>query len=145
MLIKTITFEIPNLQDSTTEEFIVENTPENYEMVMTHRRTRNIKFDRAFDFEFEKIERMPVEFIDARVWLALLPEMEEMMTEEMDNELTEKANELTEIEYIDINTGEIKTAEFFEAIPELAQTRLRDSDGTLFVITQWQRDLSNAK
>lgn len=44
------------------------------------------------------------------------------------------------IKYIDINTGEIKSAEFFEFDPTLNKTTLRDSDGRLFVISEWQRD-----
>jgi hypothetical protein len=80
-MLHVIRFDIHNYADNATEEFIIENTIENEELVFTHRYTRNIRFDKMLDFQFEKEMRTPVEFIDARVWLALLPLMENATTE----------------------------------------------------------------
>ena len=52
MLIPTITFEIRNFKNGTAEEFVVENSASNFELISMHRFTRDIKFGEMFDFEF---------------------------------------------------------------------------------------------
>jgi hypothetical protein len=80
MLVSVITFEIHDFNTSVSESFTMENTVENQEKVFGHRYTRNISFDKCFDFEFKRTEHVPVEFIDMGVWIALLPEIEAAMT-----------------------------------------------------------------
>lgn len=72
MLIETITFDIHDFKSNITESFIVENTIANQEMILTHRYTRNIKFDRMFDFQFESEMRMPIEFVTDETWMRLI-------------------------------------------------------------------------
>lgn len=72
MLIPTITFEIHNFETHISEEFLVENTDENWEKILGHRYTRNIQITKTFEFQFEKDERMPVEFIEMATWMRLL-------------------------------------------------------------------------
>lgn len=72
MLISTITFEIHNFNTNISEIFMVENTIENQEKIFTHKYTRNIKFTKTFDFQFEKDVRIPVEFIEMDIWMRLL-------------------------------------------------------------------------
>lgn len=67
MLISTIQFEIP---ESGT--FLIENTIENQEKVFSHRFTRQIHFIKTFDFQFEREMRMPVEFIEPLILIAVL-------------------------------------------------------------------------
>lgn len=86
-LIKTIEFEIHDFTNHVSEEFLIEFTEENYAAVLAHRFTRQIRIAKAFDFQFEKDMRMPVEFIDYRVWLALLPEIEDAVLIEELNEV----------------------------------------------------------
>lgn len=74
MLIKTITFEIHNFQTHISELFVVENTPEMQEKILTHRYTRNIQFDQMQDFQFRREMRIPSEFIDMNIWIRLLSE-----------------------------------------------------------------------
>jgi hypothetical protein len=72
MLIETITFEIQNFKNNTSESFMVADTIENQEMVLSHRFTRLIKFAKVFDFQFEKEMNIPIEMITADTWLRLL-------------------------------------------------------------------------
>lgn len=71
MLIPVIKFEIHNFTTNISEQFIVSNTPENQELVFTHRNTRNITFDRMFDLQFETEMNMPLEFISMATWMQL--------------------------------------------------------------------------
>lgn len=66
MLIETITFEVFS-KTNGSEEFVIENTETNYEMILRHRFTRQIKFTKAFDFEFAKKRKAPkfIEFAEA--------------------------------------------------------------------------------
>lgn len=59
MLIETITFEIRDFKHGTFEEFVVENTPVNFEMISSHRCTREIMFIQLLDFDFARKERIP--------------------------------------------------------------------------------------
>lgn len=59
MLIQAISFEIHNVKAQIHEEFLVEATDENYEMILRHRFTRQIQFVKAFDFEFAHKEHTP--------------------------------------------------------------------------------------
>ena len=59
MLINAITFEIRDFTTGNSEQFIVENTEVNFEMIAGHRYTRDIQFTSMFDFEFERKEHTP--------------------------------------------------------------------------------------
>lgn len=125
MLIRTISFDIPNLRDNSTESFLIPDTIDNQEFVLSHRYTRNIRFGKTFDIQLEKDMRMPVEMISDVVWLALLPEMEKEMSEsEIDSEFAaiDKANTECQCEnsacaHTDVN-GEFTLCKN-EANPEL--------------------------
>jgi hypothetical protein len=67
MLIETITFEVRNFTTHEFENFVIEDNDTNYTMVMQHRFTRNIKFVKKFDFQFEKERKAPkfIEFATA--------------------------------------------------------------------------------
>jgi hypothetical protein len=71
MLIETIEFQIHDFSNNTTEEFLVENTIENQEMVFSHKFTRQIKFTKTFAFQFEKEMRIPAEMISMDTWMRL--------------------------------------------------------------------------
>lgn len=63
MLTDIIVFDIHNFKASTTETFVVPNTPEFCEKVLSHHFTREISFQR--DFSVEPIQfRIPVSFIN---------------------------------------------------------------------------------
>lgn len=64
MLIQAISFEIHNAKFGIHDEFLVEATNENYEKVLQHRFTRQIRFVKTFDFEFAKKERTPLSFVE---------------------------------------------------------------------------------
>jgi len=64
MQIEAISFEIHNANLNYREDFLVEATEDNYDMILQHRFTRQIKFVKVFDFQFEKEEHTPVSFID---------------------------------------------------------------------------------
>lgn len=72
MLINTITFEIADFTNKTIEEFLIENTIENQEKVLSHRYTRSIRFTQTFDFQFEKEQTTPIEFIEMDIWVRLI-------------------------------------------------------------------------
>lgn len=42
------------------------------------------------------------------------------------------------VKYRDINTGAIKKARFFSTDYTLNQTRLKDTNGRIFVVAAWQ-------
>lgn len=52
MLIEIITFEIRNFKNGTFADYVVENTPVNFELISAHKYTREISFGKMFDFEF---------------------------------------------------------------------------------------------
>jgi len=84
MLVKTISFDIHNFTTSETEEFVIQNTIENQELVFGHRYTRNIKLTEMFNFEFERRMRMPIEFISELTWLRIVsanPELAQAVAE----------------------------------------------------------------
>ena len=64
MLIETIAFEIVNFKEMTIEDFLIEGTELNYEKVLQHRFTRNIRLGKTFDFQFASEKNVPVEFIE---------------------------------------------------------------------------------
>lgn len=72
MLVPTISFEIHDFKNNVSEQFLVENTDENWEKILGHRYTRNIQITKTFAFQFEKEERAPVEFIEMATWMRLL-------------------------------------------------------------------------
>ncbi|MFY3741619.1 MAG: hypothetical protein HMLIMOIP_002077 [Candidatus Nitrosomirales archaeon] len=72
MLIDTISFEIHDFTNHISEQFLVLNTEENYERVLSHRYTRNIKLGKTFSFQFEKEMSIPAEFIEMETWLRLI-------------------------------------------------------------------------
>jgi hypothetical protein len=59
MLINVIQFEIRNFANGSFEQFTVENTADNFELITSHRCTRGIQFETVFDFQFERIEKTP--------------------------------------------------------------------------------------
>jgi hypothetical protein len=63
MLISTIQFEIRNVKENYCEQFVIENTLENQELVFTHRYTREIKFVEMLTFDFAKNIHIPAEFL----------------------------------------------------------------------------------
>lgn len=71
-LIAAIRFDIHDFQNNTTEEFLIENTIENQEKVLGHRKTRNIRFEKVFSFQFDKEMAMPLEFINNSTWVAMV-------------------------------------------------------------------------
>lgn len=72
MLVEVITFEIRNFTEDTSENFMVADTIENYEMIAAHRFTRQIQFVKKFDFQFENEMNIPAEMISAETWLRML-------------------------------------------------------------------------
>lgn len=85
MLIPTISFEIHDFQNSISEQFLVNRTPENLEKILSHHFTRNIHFTKTFSFQFEKEMRIPVEMIDFRIWMAIVSQNPELTTIEFEN------------------------------------------------------------
>jgi hypothetical protein len=73
-LTSVITFEIHNFTTHISEEFVIENTLDNQEMVFSHRNTRNIKFSQMFSFQYEKEMNMPLEFVSMDTWIRMLNE-----------------------------------------------------------------------
>jgi hypothetical protein len=85
MQVNVITFDIHDFKNHITESFVIENTPENQEMVFTHSFTRNIKFAQMFSFQYDKEMRMPVEFVYPDTWMYLLnvnPELADLAVAE---------------------------------------------------------------
>lgn len=76
MLIETIAFELHNFKTGESEEFLIEDTELNYASVMRQRFTRNIKFAKVFDFQFEKERKAPkfIEFAEAVADAVFTPE-----------------------------------------------------------------------
>lgn len=76
MLIETIEFEIRNFTTHEFEEFVIEDTEVNYDLVMRHRFSRNIKFVKRFDFQFAKERKAPkfIEFAEAVADAVFTPE-----------------------------------------------------------------------
>lgn len=72
MMIPTIKFEIRNFETNESEEFLIENTPENFEKVASHRYTRGIEFTQTFDFQYEKDMKVPADFISPLTWVRML-------------------------------------------------------------------------
>jgi len=59
MLIETIKFEIRDYTTGAAEQFVVENTATNYELIATQRNTRDIHFEQMFSFDFERKQNVP--------------------------------------------------------------------------------------
>jgi hypothetical protein len=75
MLIETIAFEIHNSKLGIHEEYLVESTEDNYEKILTNRFSRQIKFTKTFDFQFEKDENIPLSFIEFDDEIDMIDEM----------------------------------------------------------------------
>ena len=78
MLIETIAFEIHDFTTNTSEQFLVENTDDNWEMILAHKFTRQIKAGKTFNFQFEKEMNIPAEMVSMDTWMRLFngnPEM----------------------------------------------------------------------
>lgn len=54
MLIETISFRIFDFKKGTDDEFLIENTIQNQEMVFQNRHTHAIQFGQTFDFQFAR-------------------------------------------------------------------------------------------
>lgn len=70
MMIPTIKFEIRNFKTGEFATYLIENTALNYELVATHRYTRDIVVGETFSFQFEKEMNVPafiVEYYDAMI------------------------------------------------------------------------------
>jgi hypothetical protein len=78
MLIDTITFQIHDFTNHTTEEFLVENTEDNLVMINEHRFTRAIKFGKTFAFQYAREMKMPIEFISNDTWVRMVNSYPEM-------------------------------------------------------------------
>jgi len=76
MLIETIQFEIHNFLNNTSDEYTIENTIENQEMVLGHRFTRQIHFVKMYDFQYEKEMRLPVEFLSPAVFITMFADVD---------------------------------------------------------------------
>ncbi len=75
MLIETLSFELVNFKARTVEEYLIENTPENVELLFGEEFARGIetstgkKFIRGiatgqmFDFQLRKEEKFPAELM----------------------------------------------------------------------------------
>ena len=72
-----IEFDIHDFENHTDEHFVVENNDENLELIYSHCHTRDIQFTKMFDFEFDKKERIPVEFIDPVILMTVVLEHSE--------------------------------------------------------------------
>lgn len=59
MLIDVITFEIRDFKTGNSEEFVVEYSNANFDLIAQHRFTRDIQLTAMFDFEFISKERTP--------------------------------------------------------------------------------------
>lgn len=59
MLIDVITFEIRDFATGQSSDYVMKNSAESYELIASHRSTRNIEFDQMFEFEFERKMRIP--------------------------------------------------------------------------------------
>jgi hypothetical protein len=105
-MVKVIRFEIADFQNGTIAEFIVENSPENWELIAGSRVTRGISFDQMLDFQFEKEEMIPAGFISPEIWAAMV------QTDEFLAELAIENGETPVIEEI--------APEIPEAIEEIA-------------------------
>lgn len=79
MLVPVIKFELNG------EEYVMENTVENQEKVFSHRLTRQIKFDKQFDWQEM---HYPREFIEMETWVRMI---------NADPELFAMVSELTEV------------------------------------------------
>ena len=88
MLIETIKFEIRNFQNGTAETFIIANTPGVYEMVASHRKTRDIEFKDMFDFEFVSKRTKAPKFIQFGLSVA---------NALIENEMLEEIDEIDEM------------------------------------------------
>jgi hypothetical protein len=87
MFINVIKFDITDFKACTSESFVVENTIANQEMILTHRYTRHIVFDRMFDFQFENEMRMPIEFVTDETWMLLVSSDPELFAAVADSEV----------------------------------------------------------
>ncbi len=76
MLTSAIAFEINIPRQGIKEEFLILNTEENYEKVLTHRNTRQIKFVEVD--RFNSVAKMPVEFIDPRILITVFSSVAEL-------------------------------------------------------------------
>lgn len=90
-MVNTISFEIADFTNGTAEQFLIANTPENVEKVLGHRFTRDIKFAKTFDFQFEKEESVPFDFINPLIWTVMV------QTPEFQAELSVETGETEEI------------------------------------------------
>lgn len=62
MLIETISFQLYSPIGNgyvNSEQFLVENTPENQELIWPQRHVREIEFGQMFDFQFSREKREP--------------------------------------------------------------------------------------
>ncbi len=66
-----IKFEKGDYSTGAFQEFIVDNTPENWNLILSDRFSRNIRAEHMFDFQYEKEMSIPVEYIDMRIWATL--------------------------------------------------------------------------
>ncbi len=76
MMLPTISFEIHDFKNDIHGEFLILNTIENQEKVLTHRHTRDIKFGKTFEGQFKREMRMPAEFIDSRILVGLFANLQ---------------------------------------------------------------------
>jgi hypothetical protein len=74
MLVETIAFEVRDFVTGEFEEFRVENTEENYEMIAGNSQTRQIQFEKVFDLQWPKLKRTPAFMIDPRIIAAVIIE-----------------------------------------------------------------------
>lgn len=80
MLIKAITFEIHDFKANIHDDYVIELTPENLELVNTHRHTRNIAFASFQDFDFARKMHTPADFIDTRILIAVINRLADKYT-----------------------------------------------------------------
>jgi hypothetical protein len=71
MFVKTIAFEIADVVNGVVNEFLIENTVENQEMVLSHRHTRAITFGKMDENEFAEIAAIPAALIDDIILIEL--------------------------------------------------------------------------
>lgn len=81
MLTQIIRFEKGDYSTGVFEEFIVDNTVDNWELILSDRFTRNIKADQMQDFQFAREMNMPAEYVDMSIWVALLPEIKSALSQ----------------------------------------------------------------
>lgn len=87
MLNNVMTFDIHDFKTNITESYVVLNTEDNQEKVLTHRFTRNIQFSQMFSFQFDKEMRMPIEFIEMDTWMRIVTLNPDMLAPVADLEL----------------------------------------------------------